>query len=154
MNEQFVYIKLVTGEQLMAYKESEDEKSITLKFPMLVKTHLVGMNNGRISEQVTAGPYTLFVDSTTFHVNKDHIIVDAQLAPNAIPHYVHLVRDHEGVNLSYTPQSLDWEDDKNHEEDKMSIPDVAKAIQQLKSLAEVEKEVDEKFLLKGNDTVH
>jgi hypothetical protein len=153
MNEQFVYIKLVTGEQLMAYKESEDDKSVLLKFPMLIKTHLVGMNNGRISEQVTAGPYTLFVDSTSFHVNKDHIIVDAQLAPNAIPHYVHLVRDHEGVSLSYIPQELEWEE-TNYEEEKVSIPDVAKAIQQLKALAEVEKEVDEKFLLKGNDTVH
>jgi len=153
MNEQFVYIKLVTGEQLMAYKESEDDKSVLLKFPMLIKTHLVGMNNGKISEQVTAGPYTLFVDSTSFHVNKDHIIVDAQLAPNAIPHYVHLVRDHEGVSLSYTPQELQWEE-TNYEEEKVSIPDVARAIQQLKALAEVEEEVDEKFLLKGNDTVH
>ena len=49
MNEQFVYIKLVTGEQLMAYKESEDDESMTLKFPMLIKTHMVGVAGGRVS---------------------------------------------------------------------------------------------------------
>ena len=155
MNEQFVYIKLITGEQLMAYKESEDANTVFLKFPMLIKTHMVGVSNGKISEQVTAGPYTLFVDNTSFHVNKSHIIVDAQLSQNAIPHYVHLVRDHEGVNLSYTSQSLQWEDDYGMEEEKLSIPDVAKAIQQLKSLAETIKEAEaENTLVEGNDTVH
>jgi len=154
MNEQFVYLKLVTGEQLMAYKESEDEESMTLKFPMLIKTHMVGVAGGRVSEQVTAGPYTLFVDTTKpFHVNKKHIVLDTQLSEKAIPHYVHLVRDHEGVKLSYTQNGLDWED-----EVKQPDFDPTKAIAALKSIAEqieeVEDEEDVRIFIEGNNTFH
>ena len=155
MNEEFVYLKLVTGEQLMAYKESENETTITVKFPMLIKTHLVAANHDRVSEQVTAGPYSLFLESPVVHLNKSHIVLDSKLAERAIVHYVGLVRNHEGVNLSHQAKELIWEDEerKNLE----SIPDISRAIEQLQAIAgEIEEEAEEgkKTFVEGNETVH
>ena len=156
MNEEFVYLKLVTGEQLMAFKESEDETTITIKFPMLIKTHLVSANHDRVSEQVTAGPYSLFLESPVVHLNKSHIVLDSKLHERAIVHYVGLVRNHEGVNLSHQAKKLIWED----EEDRAAleaIDDIGNAIEQLRAIAgEIEEEVEEgkKTFVEGNETLH
>jgi hypothetical protein len=154
MNEQFVYLKLVNGEQIMAVKESEDSESVTLKFPMLIKTHLVGMRSNRVSEQVTAGPYSLFADNTNIHINKQHIILDTALAERAIPHYLHLVRDHEGVRLDYTPPQLQWEDEVPA--DAPDSIDIKEVLDALKSIANIEEEVEaeDKTFVEGNKTLH
>jgi hypothetical protein len=151
MNEEFVYLKLVNGEQIMAVKESEDLNTVTLKFPMLIKTHLVGMQQNRVSEQVTAGPYSLFADNTNIHINKKHIILDTALAERAIPHYIHLVRDHEGVRLDYTPQQLQWDDEPPA--DAPAQVDVSKVLDHLKAIAEHLEEEDT-VLVEGNKTIH
>jgi len=154
MNEQYVYLKLVNGEQIMAVKESEDSEFITLKFPMLIKTHLVAAQADRVSEQVTAGPYSLFADNTNIHINKKHIILDTALAERAIPHYIHLVRDHEGVRLDYTPPQLQWEDEQPA--DAPDSIDIKEVLDALKSIANIEEEVEaeDKTFVEGNKTLH
>ena len=44
MNELFVFVKLINGDQMMAIKESETEESLTLKFPMQIRLHKVLQN--------------------------------------------------------------------------------------------------------------
>ena len=156
MNEEFVYLKLVTGEQLMAFKESEDETTITIKFPMLIKTHLVSANHDRVSEQVTAGPYSLFLESPVVHLNKSHIVLDSKLHERAIVHYVGLVRNHEGVNLAHQAKTLIWEDEQDRQSLE-AIEDIGSAIEQLRAIAgEIEEEVEEgnKTFVEGNETLH
>lgn len=158
MNEEFVYLKLVTGETLMALKEYEDEESIVVKFPMLVKMHLISSKDGRVSEQVTAGPYSLFVENSVLTINRQHIVFDSQLAMRAIPHYVNLVKDHEGITLDYMTEQLRWDDSPEEEispiEDIDTIQNIKSAIAQLKSIAEEEVEVEEKVYIQGNETIH
>jgi len=154
MNEEFVYIKLVTGEQLMGIKESEDDSSVNIKFPMLLKQHVVSNNGVKVSEQVVAGPYSLFVDSTTFHINKNHIVLNTILAERAIPHYVSLVREHEGITLNYVSNSLQWEDEVQAEE----TPTLGSLLNQLKDELKAEKVREEEeiegIFIEGNDTLH
>lgn len=152
MNEEYVYMKLVTGETLMALKEYEDEELVVLRFPMLVKTHLIGSKDGKISEQVTAGPYSAFMDDSKLNINRQHIVFDSQLSLSAIPHYINLVKDHEGVSLEYTPEELQWEDDISDE--LSTVGDLEKAIAQLKSIAEEEVELEDKVYVEGNKTLH
>lgn len=159
MNEQFVYIKLVTGETLMALKEAEDSSTLTLKFPMLVKMHLINSREGRVSEQVTAGPYSLFIDNSILSVQKHHIVFNSQLSQRAIPHYIHLVKDHEGITLDYVEEKLQWDDQQLFDEaleDLADIEDVKAAIAQLKSIAQEEAEdiEEEKIYIEGNETLH
>ena len=156
MNDSFVYLKLVTGEQLMAYKEYEDESSLIVRFPMLIKTHLIAAHNDRISEQVTAGPYSLFIDAPNVHLNKSHIVLDSKLHDRAIAHYVQLVHSHEGVSLEYEGKRAVFEEEQLEEFE--AIPDVSHAIEQLREIAgEIEQEANEAeegIYIQGNETVH
>jgi hypothetical protein len=156
MNDQFVYLKLVTGEQLMAYKEYEDGASLIVRFPMLIKTHLIAANNDRISEQVTAGPYSLFIDAPNVRLNKSHIVLDSKLHDRAIAHYVQLVHSHEGVSLEYEGKMAVFQEEQL--EDFEAIPDVSNAIEQLREIAgELEQEAElaeEGTYIEGNKTLH
>lgn len=151
---QFVYLKLVNGEQLMALKESEDSDTITIKFPMLIKTHLVSVSNGKIAEQVTAGPYSLFGDIEQVHINKRHVVLDTELAERAIPHYVGLVREHEGVVIKYTPKVLQWEDEVPA--DAPEEVNIGKVLDALKAITQEEPEEEHTVstFIEGNKTVH
>ena len=150
MNEEFVYLKLVTGEQLMGIKESEDDSCFNIKFPMLLKSHVIANNGVKISEQVVAGPYSLFVDSHIFHINKNHIVLNTVLAERAIPHYVSLVREHEGITLDYVSNTLQWEDEVQAEDP----PTLGALLNQLKDELKAEKEETETVFIEGNETVH
>jgi hypothetical protein len=150
MNEEFVYLKLVTGEQLMAYKESETETSISIKYPMLIKTHMISSDGDRVSEQVTAGPYSLFLQAPVVHLNKSHIVLDSKLHERAIVHYVQLVKNHEGVSLVNEAKQLLWDDEERQNFE--AIPDAASAIAQLSAVVEESEEV--RTYIEGNETVH
>jgi hypothetical protein len=155
MNEEFVYLKLVTGETLMALKEYEDEESIVVKFPMLVKMHLISSKDGRVSEQVTAGPYSLFVENSVLTINRHHIVFDSQLAIRAIPHYVGLVKDHEGITLDYMQEQLNWKESEEQIsaiEDIDTIQNIKSAVAQLESVAE--EDIEQKVFIQGNETIH
>ena len=153
MNE-FVFLKLVNGEQVMALKESEDHESIMIRFPMLVKTHHVGFRENRIAEQVTAGPYTMFGENDHMVVSRSHVIFQTPLAERAIPHYVNLVKEHEGVNILYTPRVLQWDDEPPAE--APDSVDIKKVLDALKSIAEEEPSEDEskRNFIEGNKTIH
>jgi hypothetical protein len=151
MNEEFVYLKLVTGEQLMAYKESETETSISVKYPMLIKTHMISSDGDRVSEQVTAGPYSLFLQSPVVHLNKSHIVLDSKLHERAIVHYVQLVKNHEGISLVNEAKQLLWDDEERQNFE--AIPDAASAIAQLSAVVEEEPE-EVRTYVEGNETVH
>lgn len=153
MNE-FVYLKLVNGEQLMALKESEDDESIIVRFPMLIKMHYVGARENRIAEQVTAGPYTMFGETDHMLFSKHHVIVETPLAERAIPHYVSLVKEHEGVNIIYTPKVLQWEDEPPAE--APTEVDIKKVLDALKSIADEEPSENEskRNFIDGNKTIH
>jgi hypothetical protein len=150
MNEEFVYLKLVTGEQLMAYKESETETSICIKYPMMIKTHMIASDGDRVSEQVTAGPYSLFLQAPLVHLNKSHVVLDSKLHERAIVHYVQLVKNHEGVSLVNEAKQLLWDEEeiRNFE----AIDDIGNAIAQLNAV--VEEEEDTNTYVEGNETVH
>ena len=153
MNE-FVFLKLVNGEQVMALKESEDHESIMIRFPMLVKTHYVGVRENRIAEQVTAGPYTMFGENDHMVVSRSHVIFQTPLAERAIPHYINLVKEHEGVNILYTPRVLQWDDEPPAE--APDNVDIKKVLDALKSIAEEEPSEDasKRNFIEGNKTIH
>jgi hypothetical protein len=117
MSEQYVFLKLVTGDQIMAMKESETESTLTIKFPMLIKNHVITQNEVRVSEQVTAGPFTMFAESAYMQINRMHIVIETKLAEQAIPHYLGLVKEHEGIEVGEPEpvSGLIWEDEPEEE---------------------------------------
>lgn len=83
-NSVHVVVKLITGEMLMATYEGEDEKFIMIDKPVQIKTILIPELQ---RESVTAAPYCPFSESTTFILEKTHIVYIKRLHKIYIPHY-------------------------------------------------------------------
>lgn len=147
MSEEFVYIKLVNGEQLMAIKEDETEETVLLRFPMIIRQHVVANLNNKVTEQITAGPYSMFTDETLMEFHKRNILVDVLLSERAVNHYIGLVQEHEGVNLA---PGLQWEDSS----DPATVEDVATAVDKLSLRLEHQLNEEETVFIQGNDTIH
>jgi hypothetical protein len=137
MNELFVFVKLINGDQMMAIKESETEESLTLKFPMQIRLHKVLQNEITVGEQITAGPYSQFVQKQTITIDKRHVVINEQLAHRAIPHFINLVKEHDGIAIKVHSDSIDLE--------------YAYAVEELEDHTE---EPDENCFVDGNDTIH
>jgi hypothetical protein len=147
MSEEFVYIKLVNGEQLMAIKEDETEETVLLRYPMIIKQHVVAHLNNKVTEQITAGPYSMFTDDTLLEFHKRNILVDALLSERAVNHYIELVQEHEGVNLS---SELDWEDDST----EVTVEEIETAVDKLSLKLNQQLDEEETVFIQGNDTIH
>ena len=87
-------------------------------------------------------------------VSRSHVIFQTPLAERAIPHYVNLVKEHEGVNILYTPRVLQWDDEPPAE--APDNVDIKKVLDALKSIAEEEPSEDasKRNFIEGNKTIH
>lgn len=139
----YIVIKLVTGEQIMAVKRNESNNSITIEYPMLIKSYPF-MNNGEMSEHVTASPYCKFTDDKLFEFKKSDIVFEKKVHKYAIPFYVRLVNEYEATIEAPDEQESSIE----HLSEK-----VDKLLDHLKSIAQ-EQEPEETVNVKGNDTLH
>lgn len=83
-NSVHVVLKLVTGETLMATYDGEDEKFVKVEKPVQIKTILIPELE---KESVTAAPYCPFSESTSFILEKSHIVYIKRLHKIYIPHY-------------------------------------------------------------------
>jgi len=147
-NDSYIVIKLVTGEQIMAVKRNESPNSVTIEYPMLIKSFPF-MNNGNIGEHITAAPYCKFTDDKLFEFNKKDIIFEKRVHQYAIPFYVRLVNEYEAT--------IEVPDDPPSTVEELSER-VDKLMHHLKSLAEdpldEEQEEEPKMMVGGNRTVH
>ena len=144
VNDTYVVLKLVTGEQIMAVKRAESNSSITIEYPMLIKAYPF-MNNGEMGEHVTASPYCKFAEDKVFEFKKTDIVFEKKVHKYAIPFYVRLVNEYE--------TTIEDKDDTESIEDLSDRVD--KLLSHLKSIAEgQEEDPEEKVNVQGNDTLH
>lgn len=151
----YVVIKLVSGEQLMADLSSENDTTMNLLNPMLIRTREI-----EDGESITAVPYCQFSSDKLFNISKNHIMYTKQLHELFIPHYVRIVREHEEHiefrthKREQEQQSLDWEDPEN-----LTTEEIQKRIDVLEALfGEKEEPTEEKeetkVISRGNKTFH
>ena len=95
MSEQYVDIKLITGEEVVGEVLEDSDYEIKIMFPMLVK-YIPRMAQGRIMESITLAPYTYFADSDIFTFGKNHIVYQMNLNPSHVDSYKLAVEDFIG----------------------------------------------------------
>lgn len=108
LDDTYVIMKLVTGEQILAVKRSETDQSITIEFPMIIKTYPFRPAPDEIGEQVAASPYCKFSDDKVFTFNRKDIVFEKLLNQFAIPFYLKLVNEYE--TTIEVPEPKDIED--------------------------------------------
>lgn len=154
MNEHFVIVKLVSGEQVMATLTNEDETSVELHYPMVIRM-IPFMNEGTAHEHVTAAPLCQFSHDNTFRIPKTNIMFIKELHEILIPHYNRIVDDHENTVLVRSDKTGNVQRVK----EELTVEDIQKRIDMLESIAGIERnteeeEEDKRYFVEGNETVH
>ena len=162
MSENYVVVKLISGETVMAMFEGEDEKFIKIEYPVQIKTTLLP-ELGR--EHVTASPLCQFSESTSFVLEKTHVIYIKRLHNAFIKHYKTFIKSYDEALVPAQRQSAEevkhqLEDIFGDEEDTLTIEEVNRRLDILEAITNSESsEEDKESLLTanfvvGNDTKH
>lgn len=90
----YVYVKLTSGEQVLATLISEDEYYIEILFPILIKSIPVVIDN-RNHERIVSSPFCQFTDDKIFMLPKTSVMFIKELSETFLPHYTNLVEEAE-----------------------------------------------------------
>lgn len=155
----YVFIKLTTGEQLMAMLDAEDESHVAISHPMVIRLTPVDVGDGRMHENVTATPFCKFSEGDDFILPKTSIMFIKQLSSNIVSHYKTVVEQYEHATLrtdrAKEKRKVSW----GGEEEEMTVEEIRKRIDMLESIfagdrKEEAEEEYEKNYIEGNETLH
>lgn len=154
MNENFVVVKLVSGEQVMATLTNEDADTIQLHYPMVIKM-IPFIQDDQAHEHVTAAPLCQFSDDNNYVIEKAKILFVKKLHEVLIPHYNRIVDEHENTILVRSDKTGHI----SRMKEELTVEDIKKRIDMLERMAGVERDTEEeveetRYYVEGNDTVH
>jgi hypothetical protein len=156
MDKQYVVVKLVSGETVMAIFEGEDDKFVKIDRPIQIRTTIIP-ELGR--ESISASPLCQFSDATSFVLEKGHIVYIKKLHSQFIPHYNNFLRSYDEALIPATRSSIqeqlsEYFDDAEH----LTIDEINRRIEMLEAIASGgHPEEDDDLMLnvmEGNDTLH
>jgi len=93
-DDNFVTIKMSTGEVLVGIKRNETPSTVTVEYPFHVKNYPRFVEGGVI-ETITAGPYCSFTQDRLFELPKKDIVFVKPMHAFAVPFYLNLWQQHE-----------------------------------------------------------
>lgn len=146
MTNEYVVIRLGSGEQVMALKTSESDTTVTLLYPMQIKTYPRQKEDGTIVETVAGAPFCHFADEKVFTINKSFIVFENQLHPKLVSFYTDMVDEYEAKEDHHGSAH---EEPTDPIEKLFSMLDVLRRSEEKRA----EEEILEKFV-PGNDTIH
>jgi hypothetical protein len=154
MNENFVIVKLVSGEQVMATLTNEDANTIQLHYPMVIKM-IPFIQDDQAHEHVTAAPLCQFSDDNNYIIEKTNILFVKKLHEVLIPHYNRIVDEHENTVLVRSDKTGHIQRMK----EELTVEDIQKRINMLERMTGLERDTEEEeeeksYYIEGNDTVH
>ena len=88
----YIVVKLSSGEEIVANLVKEDDYEIKVLFPMLVK-YIPRMVQGRLAETITLAPFTYFAADDEFTFAKHYIIFQKEMNPKYLDAYNQAVDD-------------------------------------------------------------
>jgi hypothetical protein len=154
MNENFVVVKLVSGEQVMATLTNEDANTIQLHYPMVIKM-IPFIQDDQAHEHVTAAPLCQFSDDNNYIIEKTNVLFVKKLHEVLIPHYNRIVDEHENTVLVRSDKTGHIQRMK----EELTVEDIQKRINMLERMTGLERDTEEEeeeksYYIEGNDTVH
>ncbi len=157
MEKDYVVVKLVSGETIMAMFEEEDEKFVKLNYPINIRTIIVPEIQ---RESITAAPLCPFSESTSFVLEKAHIIYIKKLHNQFVSHYKNFLRSYEEAMVPTTRASIKESLEEYFEDaEELTLEEVNRRLDMLEAIAnapigEGEEPSLEAVFVEGNDTIH
>lgn len=145
----YVFVKLLNGDSLMAKKLFENNEVITIESPMLIRLFPRLEKDGLV-EQITSGPYCQFTEDTVFTFQKKDVLFAKKLNEIMIPHYERMLDEHEE------------DEEPAEQETDETVEDIAKSVDLLHSIFERARKRREEdkdqdsfpTIINGNETKH
>lgn len=127
-DDNYVTLKLSTGEVLVGILRAESATSFTVEYPFHLKNYPRFVEGGVI-ETITAGPFCGFTADRIFELPKKDVLFCKKMHPFAVPFYLSLWNQHE------TPMRVDKDGkmipDGDNSREPMSMEDVRDRIESL-----------------------
>ncbi len=152
----YVVLKLITGETVMAMFHGEDEKYIRVDYPVQIRTVMIpGINR----ETVHAAPFCQFSDSTAFVLEKNHIVYIKKLHHQFVSHYKNFLKSYDEALIPATRGNVDMEalEDAFDDLEDLTLEEVNRRLDMLEAIANAPSSKDEESnvtIVEGNDTIH
>ena len=157
-NELIVIAKMISGEQVMACLNAEDEDHVLFEYPILIRMIPSPYPN---RETIAATPYCQFSDDTTYVIDKRNIMFIKRLHETFVPHFMRFVKEYEDMaGRVATKDSTPTPEELFEEEEPLTVDEIHRRMEMLEAIAgrEEREEIDwdEKLknLVSGNDTKH
>ena len=93
-DDQFILLKLTTGETLVATIRSEAEQTISIEYPFELKT-IHDRRQDMVVDVTAAAPFCGFAEDRKFTFKKDNLMFTKLLHNFSIPFYIELVEEYE-----------------------------------------------------------
>lgn len=157
MEKDYVVVKLVSGETVMATFEEEDDKYVKLTYPIQIRTTIIPEIQ---RESISAAPLCQFSDSTSFTLEKSHIIFIKKLHNQFVSHYKNFIKSYDEAMIPSTRASIKESLEEYFEDaDELTIEEINRRLDLLEAIANApssgEEEPDDLItFIEGNDTVH
>lgn len=88
---EYVVLKLVTGEQLVASLVNETSSQVLVLNPVIIRT-IQGFVDGKVVEQTVTNSYCQLAATKDFIFNKSQVIFVKPLHADIVPFYIRLVK--------------------------------------------------------------
>lgn len=150
-----VVLKLITGEQLMAIFEGEDEKFVKIDYPITIRTTIIPELN---KESVTAAPYCPFSETTSFVLEKSHIVYIKKMHKQFIANYKSFLKSYDEIVFHKAPTVDESIEEGFDDLEELTIEEIQRRLDLLEAIASApaveEGDEDKRVFVKGNDTKH
>lgn len=150
-----VVLKLITGEQLMAIFEGEDEKFVKIDYPITIRTTIIPELN---KESVTAAPYCPFSETTSFVLEKSHIVYIKKMHKQFIANYKSFLKSYDEIIFHKAPTVDESIEEGFDDLEELTIEEIQRRLDLLEAIASApaveEGDEDKRVFVKGNDTKH
>ena len=153
-NELFVVAKLISGENIMACLNDEDEHYVEFEYPILIRMMPTPLPN---RESIAATPYCQFSSDTKFLISKRNIMFIKKLHASFVPHFMRFAREYE--ETAFIPREETKHRIEAFGDEELTVDEIQRRLAMLEAIAngelsEEEIEETEKNFVDGNDTVH
>ncbi|MBH21659.1 MAG: hypothetical protein CML98_07800 [Rhodobiaceae bacterium] len=93
-DDQFVLVKLASGEMLVATLRQHTEETLSVEYPFELRIHQ-DKRKDQIVDVTAAAPFCGFAEDRKFTFKKSDIMFTKQLHTYSIPFYIELVEEYE-----------------------------------------------------------
>lgn len=127
----YVVMKLISGEHILAAVTAEFDESVVIVFPLLLKS-VPAMKNGMVYERIATAEFCAFTDDKEFNIHRKDIIYMKPMKKNVALMYqrsleeMYIMSNQSSLRLDDFPEEQPQQTEEAEEETTTIDPEVLK----------------------------